>query len=126
MTAMGPWAGPDRPQAGTIGSCDETSAHYRRPSSVNLYSNEVQQRQLSRAALPIFGMLPDLLCSLSKLDRHEFTPKRSAQDLRVAGDAHLRWPQIVFAGPTGVNPAARPDPAGGDDEQACASGVVVG
>ena len=27
---------------------------------------------------------------------------------------HPRWPQIVLVCPDGVNPAARPDPDGGD------------
>jgi len=36
-----------------------------------------------------------------------------------------RWPQIVLAGPNGVNPAARPDPADGDvDEDQAAEEVV--
>jgi hypothetical protein len=39
---------------------------------------------------------------------------------------HPRWRQIVSAGPNGVNPAARPDPARGGDGQTSASGVVVG
>jgi hypothetical protein len=41
------------------------------------YSSEVQQRQPPKAAQPIISMPPDLVPSLSKLDRHEFTPKRA-------------------------------------------------
>jgi hypothetical protein len=35
----------------------------------------------------------------------------------TSSGGHLRWRQIVLACPCGVNPAARPDPAGGVDEQ---------
>jgi hypothetical protein len=41
------------------------------------YSSEVQQRQLPRAAEPIFDLPPDLVSSFANLDRRKFTPKRS-------------------------------------------------
>jgi hypothetical protein len=38
---------------------------------------------------------------------------------------HPLWPRIVSACPDGINPAARPDPAGGDVDEDAADGEVV-
>jgi hypothetical protein len=39
--------------------------------------------------------------------------RRQGRAGATSSSGHPRWPQIVLACPNGVNPAARPDPAGG-------------
>ena len=48
--------------------------------------------------------------------------RRQLEPVDVEG--HPRWPQIVLACPNNVNPAARPIPPDGHDEQASVSEVA--